>query len=270
VRIGVITFRQFEFRVCDGWKNKPMTVDANLQKTAGQVEPERFGPGSDIYRSDPEQVVEIIDNAHILALNIYPVYRPQYLVLSLDSYRRQDEPLDPEMLDAAWKVLELSKPPSYAMYNCGSDAGCSRNHKHMQILPMPKSEDGFSFFPDREDGYSRVPYAHFMHYFNSPIMGRLIDGKQLHEIYLRLLRLGRQVMRIAEDDKETFFPHNVILVQEWMLLIPRRKRAYNGLSANAAGMMGMVVVQDEADLEKWTDSGPAKVLSELGIAVDHS
>src|ERR1700684_2958290 len=104
----MITLHQFEFRICDGWKNKPMSVDTNLQKPEGQAEPERFGPGSDIYRSHPEQVVDIIDNTHIRAQNIYPVYRPQYLVLSLDSSRRQDEPLDPEMLDATWKVLELS------------------------------------------------------------------------------------------------------------------------------------------------------------------
>jgi ATP adenylyltransferase/5',5'''-P-1,P-4-tetraphosphate phosphorylase II len=266
----MITLHQFEFRICDGWKNKPMSVDTNLQKPEGQAEPERFGPGSDIYRSHPEQVVDIIDNTHILALNIYPVYRPQYLVLSLDSYRRQDEPLDPEMLDATWKVLELSQSTNYAMYNCGSGAGCSRYHKHMQILPMPKSEDGFSFFPDRQDGYSRVPYVHFMHYFNHAIMPMFINGKHLHEIYLRLLRLSRQAMGIEEDDTESFCPHNVILVKEWMVVIPRRKREYNGAGANAAGMMGMVVIPDEAGLKRWTDSGPAKVLSELGVALDQS
>jgi ATP adenylyltransferase len=214
-------------------------------------------------------VIAIINGTHILTLNAFPVYRPQYLVLSLDSFRRQDEPLDREMLDATWGVLERSPSPMYAMYNGGNQAGCSRNHKHVQILPMPKPEDGFSFFPDRKDGHTRVPYVHFIHHFeDSCIPG--YQGENLHTNYLRLLQLSRQSMGIAEDDAKTLCPHNVILVKHWMVVIPRGNREYNGVTANAAAMMGKVVTTEEAVVKKWVDSGPATVLSQLGIAVDRN
>jgi ATP adenylyltransferase/5',5'''-P-1,P-4-tetraphosphate phosphorylase II len=243
-----------------------MTVDAKLEIPDGRPEPETFGPGSDIYRSDPEQVIGTINDTHVVALNIYPAYRPQYLMLALDSYRRQDEPLDLEILEASWQFLQQSQSSNVVIYNCGQEAGCSRYHKHMQILPRPDAKDGFSFFPDAKDRNVAVPYVHFIHYFDSEKTKTAVDGKLLYALYAKFLHQSRLALGIDEDDVETHCPHNVVLVKEWMVVIPRRKGNYNGMSANALGMMGMVIVLKEEHFDVWAETGPAKVLSELGVA----
>jgi len=174
-----------------------------------------------------------------------------------------DEPLDEEILQASWTFLQQSQASNFVMYNCGQEAGCSRHHKHMQMLPRPNPKDGFSFFPDVKDPNVVVPYVHFIHYFDPE---KPVDGKMLYDLYANFMHQTRLALGMAEDDLETHCPHNVVLVKEWMIVIPRRKGKYNGMSANASGMMGMVVVPKDEHFDAWSETGPAKLLSELGVA----
>lgn len=59
--------------------------------------------------------------------------------------------------------------------------------------------------------------------------------------------------------------YNVVLVHDWMLLIPRRFAGFKGNGANAAGMLGMVWVQDQWERNRWTKLGYIKYLSMLGV-----
>ena len=246
-----------------------MTVNDTLSTQTDQIEPEKFGPGSDIYKSHPDQIIGTMNNTHVLALNIYPVFRPQYLLLSLDSYRSQDDHLDLQDIEAAWSFLCSVQSPHYVMYNCTKEAGCSRYHKHMQIVPKPEVADsspaGFRLFPDLQDREVHVPYVYFLRYFNCVGQGLLVDGKLIFSIYLDLLRDCRKASDVGGDDSTRLCPHNVVLVKEWIIMIPRRRGSFKGLSANSAGMMGMPTTSNEKLVKVWTDMGPAKVLSELGL-----
>ena len=51
----------------------------------------------------------------------------------------------------------------------------------------------------------------------------------------------------------------------WIILIPRRRGCFEGVSANSAGIIGMPTISNEKLFKVWTDIGPAKVLSELGL-----
>jgi ATP adenylyltransferase/5',5'''-P-1,P-4-tetraphosphate phosphorylase II len=243
-----------------------MTVDDALPT---QVEPEKFGPGSDIYKSHPDQVIGTINDTHVLALNIYPVFRPQYLLLNIDSYRSQNEPLDLQDVEASWTFLRSVQSPHYVMYNCTKEAGCSRYHKHTQIVRKPEVAEsdptGFRFFPDVKNREIRVPYVYFIHHFDCAGQGQSIDGKAVFSIYLDLLRQCRKALDIAEADSTAVCPHNVLLVKEWIIVIPRRRGDFKGVSANSAGMMGMPTISNEELFKIWTTVGPAKVLSELGL-----
>ena len=246
-----------------------MTVNESLSTQAGQIEPEKFGPGSDIYKSHPDQVIGTINNTHVLALNIYPVFRPQYLLLNLDSYRSQDDHLDLQDIEAAWSFLCSVQSPHYVMYNCTKEAGCSRYHKHMQIVPKPEVAEskptGFRLFPDVKDREVQVPYEYFLRYFDCVGQGRSIDGELIFSVYSDLLRDCRKASGIGEDDSTQLCPYNIVLVKEWIIMIPRRRGCFKGVSANAAGMMGMPTISNEELFKAWTDIGPTRVLSELGF-----
>jgi ATP adenylyltransferase len=78
---------------------------------------------------------------------------------------------------------------------------------------------------------------------------------------------AREALNLAPS---AICPHNVILTRTWLMVIPRRSNDFHGLTSNAPGMIGSVWLQNEAQLEKWTQLGPANVLSHLGVVKDPS
>jgi ATP adenylyltransferase/5',5'''-P-1,P-4-tetraphosphate phosphorylase II len=81
-------------------------------------------------------------------------------------------------------------------------------------------------------------------------------SSKLSKIYKTLLA----VASVAEAPA-----HNVIIVKEWVLVIPRLRAKSGKLAANAAAMVGMVWVNSKEDLQEWIDQGPMKMLSEFGV-----
>jgi ATP adenylyltransferase len=59
--------------------------------------------------------------------------------------------------------------------------------------------------------------------------------------------------------------HNVLIVQEWIMVIPRAKGRKGILSANAAAMAGMVWVTGEEEVKQWLEQGPMQLLCEFGV-----
>lgn len=200
-------------------------------------------------------------------INKFPVFRPMLLLLTIDSFRRQYEALDAEDLAAAWSLISGLEKEHYVFFNCSVTAGSSRAHKHLQVIPAPGSSeaysDGFKFFPDYDDGPEKdVPSCvYFIERFRDLTNGGIDSSHQLIDSYLRLLKQTAEALNFTEGP----FPHNLILTKRWMVMIPRREKVYEGLTANAPGMMGSVYIQSESDLEKWKQAGPANVLAGLGI-----
>ena len=223
-----------------------------------------FGPGSDIFNADPDLTISTIHKTHRLVLNRYCVFRPQYLILTIDSYRRQTELLDESDVWAAWTALQSVRTDCCVIYNCGREAGCSRSHKHLQMFPVPPE---VVLFPDRDDmRMNLIPYKFFL----SRLGGREEDrGLEMRAVlyaeYQRLISKALDAFTESSTATCDYFSHNVVLTKRWLMVIARRKEAFHGTSANAAGMCGMVWVATSQQVEKWLELGPAKVLSELGV-----
>ncbi|KIW68953.1 hypothetical protein PV04_04864 [Phialophora macrospora] len=250
---------QFEFRVCPALASKPSTIGAT--ENSGFDKVPKYGPGSDLADADPKLIVSQIHDTHLLVMNRFAVFRPQYLIITLDSFRRQTEDLDRTDLAAAWAVMRTLPDEHFVMFNCGNEAGCSRLHKHMQVIPC--SED-LTLFPDR-DGLepADVPFKYFVRRIDSSTHA-LAD--QLYAMYHSLHREALQAWQACTGAATlTYFPHNVMLTKRWIMVVPRRRVAVAGASANAAGMMGMVWLTNPQQLDKWKEYGPARVLEELGV-----
>ena len=51
-----------------------------------------------------------------------------------------------------------------------------------------------------------------------------------------------------------------------MVVLPRRRAAVNKeAGANALGMVGVIAVATQKEIDNWIDIGPAKALAELGV-----
>ncbi|KAF2016661.1 hypothetical protein BU24DRAFT_492710 [Aaosphaeria arxii CBS 175.79] len=244
-----------EFRICPSLTRKPHTVGAALDPTYQKAR--KWGPGSDMYVPDERLVLARLGNTHDLALNLFCVDKPQLILLTVDSYRRQHEPLDREDFAAALTTMD-SLPNMYIIYNCSEKAGCSRVHKHMQGLRGPP--EAFEAYVEGSNGQTTVPILYFSWHFVDGF-GKTAAGDLEHN-YRKLLDQAKSATDCLEGE---ICPHNVVLWKDWMIVIPRRNAFVEKASANAAGMLGSVWVPDQSLVDEWIRIGPLNVFKGLGI-----
>lgn len=263
---------QFSFHIIEGHKIKPQEGDPvasnkATQSTGGASQHACFGPGSDIANDHPDICITTVNGTHLLTFNKFPVFRTMLLLLTVDSYRRQHEPLALEDLDAGWTVIDNLKAEHYVFYNCTFLAGASRQHKHVQIVPAPGSSEeyaaGYRFFPDYEGPDVEAwepPFIYFLHRFEKAKP----DAAYLLAKYVELLQKARVALKLPADEEQV--PHNFILTKRWMMIIPRRAKVSFELTANSAGMLGSMYIASQEQLDAWKEAGPANVVAGLGIA----
>ena len=187
-------------------------------------------------------------------------------VLHTKEYEKQAEDLGIEDVEATWAVLgalntQNGGQGTMAIYNCGAEAGASQGHKHLQLFPKP-DPDTFTLYPyqltlstSTISTHANVPYAH-------TILAIPADAsaKEVFAVYEKLLAEIQPLMkRVGMED------YNVVIVKEWMLLIPRRHHGREGVECNAVGMMGMIWLKSQAEREGWERLGMTEHLRWLGF-----
>lgn len=239
---------------------RPVDVKPKLQQ------PDR--EGSDINTIGFE--ISNVGSSHFLAANKFCFARPHLMLLTVDGNQRQYKALNEQDFTAAWMTLSAIGLQDYAVfYNCGQDGGCSRLHKHMQLMPMPRHS--FASFLDRADGKEppSVPFVWFYHRFED---GPLTTASSLFAIYIDLLKRADEVGRGRGEHAVSMppgaaCPHNVIFTKRWMVVLPRRRAGVNKeAGANAMGMLGYIAVATEKEIEAWERLGLRQTLAQLGVA----
>lgn len=259
-RYSLTTPTKFEFHISPSLRTKPAYIGDNSHSN-DSASPACFGPGSDIANSNPDLLIATINQTHLLIINKFSVFRPQLLLLTCDSYRRQHEPLAVEDFAAIYSVMSSSKTHHLVIYNCGPIAGASRNHKHVQILPRPAH-----LFPDDPNFDPEViPFQYVLRCLRDLNFENPDCSSKLPEIYHELLAEAKEGLKSLGTNNDGYFPHNVALVREWMIVIPRRSNNFEDITANAAGMMGSVWLKSEDELDCWKQIGPTKALAGLGF-----
>ncbi|CAI7598632.1 unnamed protein product [Penicillium discolor] len=192
-----------------------------------------LGPGSDIANDHPDICITTVNETHYLVINKFTVFRPMLLLLTVDSYHQQHEPLVLEDLEAAW-------------------TGSSREHKHLQVIPEPGKREGydeaFELFPDDDTTPKTGPsFVHFLQRFEDLPEGYVRNGEHLPGIYQRLLQQARDALVLPTEVVPC--PHNFVLTRRWMMVIPRRAKEFHGITANAPGMMGSIYIWNHDQLD---------------------
>ncbi|KAK4196027.1 putative 5',5'''-P-1,P-4-tetraphosphate phosphorylase [Triangularia verruculosa] len=276
----------FEFRIFAGHASKPEVSSSGDTSLASSAETPEYLPGSDISLTGFEirNSSSDVGPAHYMIFNKFCAARPHYLLLTQDGHRRQHESLNMDDFHTLWGALaelnknwEAKKPGArryLGMFNCGIDSGCSRLHKHMQVLAVPE-ESEFRLWPDsgsNDGGQEHIPFKYYKHNIDE----QLDESSRERAAWTKYLAFTSAAHQALADighvphapdgvDLATIVPHNVILTREWLLVIPRTKAGMNGADANAAGYLGMVWVSDEERVKRWTDQGPTKLLTSLGL-----
>ncbi|KAF5563181.1 5,5 P-1,P-4-tetraphosphate phosphorylase 2 [Fusarium napiforme] len=153
---------KFQFLLTSALAKKPTIQTAGAQTQQYNEHSQQKRDGSDINTAGYE-ICEV-GRTHVLVANKFCFANPHLMLLALNGHQRQYEALNKDDLAAAWGVLSTMGEDYVAFFSCGRDGGCSRLHKHMQLIPKPN--DSFASFLDADGAKDPdVPFQWFYHRF---------------------------------------------------------------------------------------------------------
>ncbi|MCB9118299.1 MAG: DUF4922 domain-containing protein [Caldilinea sp.] len=215
---------------------------------------------------DPDLFVADLAPAHVCLLNKYPVVANHLLVVTR-SYASQDELLDAD--DFAALAHCMAQVDGLAFYNGGRIAGASQHHKHLQVAPFPLDPEGADLPMEAVLGAraaagrlvqaEALPFPHCLAWLppdHPP------DAAALAEHYRAMLR----AVGVWDGGDTLPRPYNWLATRRWAMVVPRTAEKVGGMSVNALGFAGSLLVRDAAHLAWLRDFGPLAALDAVARA----
>ena len=250
----------------DGGVPFVVRVVENLQRKEKQTSDTSANP---FLPYDENLFVSEISPTHVCLLNKFNVV-DHHLLFVTRQFESQQSLLTSADFAALWFGLRVMD--GLVFYNSGPEAGASQKHKHLQMVPSPLSEDSALAVPMArcfaEPGEDEVichsPQLPFSHAYArvSPPLGRSDQAcaEHLHELYLAML----QTLGLWHPSSEEIpLPHNMLASRQWLWVVPRVRGDYQGLSVNALGFAGTLLVKSASQREKLCALGPMNVVTQV-------
>lgn len=205
---------------------------------------------------------------HVCLLNKYPVL-PGHALLVTRAYEDQEAPLTRSDCEALWVGLEALG--GLGFFNAGARAGASLPHRHLQVVPTPLGRGPRATpidpllddarFDDAVGRCEALPFHHAiarLRHLGGP------DAPSPPEAAATLHALYREMARAFGCDRPGR-PHNLLVTREWMLLVPRSRESWEGVSLNALAFAGAILVRDDPTLDRVRSLGPLNLLAHVGV-----
>ena len=161
-------------------------------------------------------------------------------------------------------------------YNGGVVAGASQKHKHLQMIPLPMTQNrpdipieslfttaGPEGVPDAIPG---LGFAHCLLRLNQEWTLNVSKGsKDLYSLYRTMLETVGLNRSSEPEESIQSGPYNLLLTRQWMLIVPRSKEFFGSISINALGFAGALLVQNEQQMQMLKEHGGMAVLNHTAI-----
>ena len=212
---------------------------------------------------DETLFVEDAPPSHVVLLNKFAIVPGHALIVT-----RAFEPQDagPCLADFSASLRYLSAERALLFFNCGAHSGASQPHRHMQLMPMPGGVPidavvGPAAAAAPADVF-QVPSLPFLHLaVRTPWLADAGESaaERVYELYKSL----RARLEAAAGGEQS---HAFLLVDTWMMVVPRRKEAVGGVSVNSSGFAGTLLAKTAEDrMEIEGAGGPMAVLASVGF-----
>ncbi|MBI3356738.1 MAG: phosphorylase [Nitrospirae bacterium] len=221
---------------------------------------------------DPDLFVADISPTHVALLNKFNVV-DHHLLIVTRAFEDQEALLTRE--DCAALLIGLTEIDGLGFYNAGPAAGASQRHKHLQLIPLsvlpePRLPIEPLLRAARMAGPTgTVPGLPFLHAY-APLDPAWLDHRNesvasMLACYRSLLRaVGLSVEATAERPVRSA-PYNLLMTRQWLLLVPRSQEYFKGISINALGFAGALLVKSVAQLAMLRKHGPMTALQRVAL-----
>ena len=214
---------------------------------------------------EPSLYVGELSDHYRCLLNKFNVI-DHHILMVTSKFVPQQTPLDVEDFFAT--QICLQGQDGLVFYNGGPMAGASVKHKHLQMIPLPLSDE--STFPF-DELLSSVASTNQPTSTALPFPHRFINTKVTDTTSIEALKEAADINckhyhRLLADLKlfvgtdGMMAPHNMLMTRKHLWVVPRTKESYQGLAINALGFAGMLLVKDKAQLRKLESIGCMELL----------
>ena len=250
----------FQLRIVDNLRRKAL----QRERVGQRPRPEDANP---FLPYDEDLFVADLPPSHVLLLNKFNVLEHHLLIVTR-AFADQEELPDEADLAALWSVL--GEIDGLGFYNGGEEAGASQPHKHLQLAPFPLAE-GLPGAPlqavldDAEPAGDvlQVPALPLPHAFQwlHGVPGEPTAAAPLlaREVTTVLDAIGVHPGAGAPPLRQRA-PYNLLVTRHWLLAVPRRRETVDGISINAIGFAGGLLVRDEKQRARVRARGPLALL----------
>lgn len=218
---------------------------------------------------DEDLFVARLSPTHVCLLNKYNVI-DHHLLIVTSAFEDQEMLLS----EADFAALRMCLDPlgGLAFYNGGGPAGASQPHKHLQLIPLPIAGDGpaIPIAPLLADADTStlttvrgLPFRHAFARIPRPGASLAEAAGATHALYRQALAAaGIDALATSAGERQGA-PYNLLITAEWMLLVPRTRELFEGISVNALGFAGSLFVRDAKQLATLERAGPMAVLRQV-------
>ena len=226
----------------------------------------------------PEKDLTVADitDTHVAVLNKFNVV-DHHLLIVTRRFEDQDSLLTLLDFEALW--LCLAEYNGLGFYNGGREAGASQQHKHLQMVPLPLAPAGPPVpiapllpGPGPIAAVGTIPAFSFL---NSYVRLRpdMVDTPreaaiETFELYTAMLKSVGMNAPGASTLIRRSQPYCFIVTREWMLLVPRSREHFEGISLNSLAYAGSFFVWNKEQLERLRDFGPINALRTVSMPAE--
>lgn len=216
---------------------------------------------------------------HLCLLNKFNVVDHHLLIITR-AFEEQEDWLNLQDFEAMW--MTLSEIEGLVFYNAGQAAGASQRHKHLQLVPMPFTPDGMRV--PIESLFDMAQFAQFEHLGSEHLIGTIPElpfrhalirwkyeldlvnaAKVTLERYHTLLRAVGLLKGEMTGTRQSA-PYNLLVMREWMLIVPRSQPSFNSIEVNSLGFAGALLVRSSEQMQLLKECRPLTLLQNVALS----
>ena len=248
-------------------RNDPANAPAGRQPVAlpGGPRDPAFNP---FLRPDPALLVGPVGEHHAAILNKFPVC-PHHLVLARRAFSEQRAPL--EDIDFQALAFMLSREGGLGFYNGGAAAGASQRHKHVQWIPDAPDNASLRVLgaglpvSQAQGAIVRHPALDLAHCLRRGDPGRGVGAGARARAMRSAYGQACAALDLRPGPDGLLPPCNMLVGDGWMLVLPRSREHFQGVSLNALSFGGVLYVRDPAQIDAIRAAGPLRALASVGV-----
>lgn len=105
-----------------------------------------------------------------------------------------------------------------------------------------------------------VPYTHFIVQPTEEC-----TGEYLQLLFNTLLSATKSALASQLEIPPPMPAYNFLMARDWLMMIPRTNASCNGVGVNALGMLGILWLANDEQLQTWSAAGFDDILVHVGL-----